>query len=268
MKELGPEARALIRTVGDADGPTADDRHRVQGALFGTLAGAAITGSTTAALGASSGAAMLSGVSAKGGAVTAQVAIWLVAGAGVGIAVAAPVALYTGRPQPAAVAQAAHVDPAEPPRAQEILPRPPRLLATTEGSRGGQHAGALLAEATGTVTRRAPPPAFTLQPREAPVAQGPSIGSEVELLKRAQRELAAGNASASLAVLDDHAQRFATGALRAERLAARVFALCELGQVEAARAAAREFLSVAADSPLVPRVAASCAGSGAARPRR
>jgi hypothetical protein len=45
-------------------------------------------------------------------------------------------------------------------------------------------------------------------------------------------------------------------------LAARVFALCELGRVEQARVTAGEFLNVAPDSPLVPRVLSSCAGGG------
>jgi RNA polymerase sigma-70 factor (ECF subfamily) len=87
------------------------------------------------------------------------------------------------------------------------------------------------------------------------------LSTEVRLLKGAQRELSAANASASLALLDEHARLYPNGALAAERLGARVFALCKLGKVEQAREAAREFFRVAGSSPLVPRVLASCAGT-------
>jgi outer membrane protein assembly factor BamD (BamD/ComL family) len=93
-------------------------------------------------------------------------------------------------------------------------------------------------------------------------AEPPSVSAEVALLQRAQRSLAAGDAAAALALLDRHQRRFPSGALVAERLAAQVFALCELGRVERARTLAQEFSRVAPNSPLVPRVAASCGGSG------
>jgi len=91
-------------------------------------------------------------------------------------------------------------------------------------------------------------------------APAAGIREELALLEQAQRELSQGNATASLTVLDEHARRFPNGAFSAERTAARVFALCALGQVERARAVGDEFLRSAPASPLVPRIRSSCAG--------
>jgi len=92
-----------------------------------------------------------------------------------------------------------------------------------------------------------------------PVPESPSVSAEVDLLKNAQRALSAGDATTALSLLDRHASQFPSGALVVERMAARVFALCELGRVDEARGVARAFLKAAPNSPLVPRVTASCA---------
>src|SRR5262245_13194780 len=266
MKELSTSARALIDTVGDADGPTLQDRARVRRSLFGAVAGATSVSAT--ALGAQAGASTAGAAAgAKLGVGTAlaalsgktlttmQIALWLLAGSAAGVGVAGPVAWYVDRNEPVAVNQAPPLAnaaslPLEPP---PPIAEPRRTAPPAERVELGDPTASSNAalRSSKTAPRTAPKAAA-----EAP----PDLAGEVALLQRAQRELSAGNASASLALLDDHGRRFPAGALTAERLASRVFALCELGQVEQARAAAREFFAVAAQSPLVPRVLSSCAG--------
>jgi hypothetical protein len=275
MTELSPNARGLIDTVGIADGPSAKDRERIRASLFGAIAaGTTVAASTQAALGAGAGTAAVvngqiaagSGLAALTGKGTIAVALWFIAGGAAGTAVAAPVALFTERSEPAVVAPApaAHAgDRAASPAAAIARPAPP---AADEAPRAEAAEPALV-----TDPPRAPRERIFLRSAEpeperelgsathSPAAH--SLATEVRLLKSAQRELSAANASSSLALLDEHARLYPDGALKAERLGARVFALCKLGRVEQAREAARDFLSVAGNSPLVPRVLSSCAGS-------
>ncbi len=290
MNQLSSGARALIDRVGVADGPSGRDRERVRKSLFGAIAASAtVAGSAGTALGAHAGSGLgtaaaaevagSGGLAALTGKGSAAIALWFVAGGAAGTAIATPVALYSeDRPEAAVVAPthgpAANAEPAVERRAasatnaktsepsQPAFAGVPRETAGNRGSATGEsQASSIEPPKNSRGVSRAPDPA-----REKP-AEAPQIASELALLKSAQRELASANASQSLALLDDHARRYPEGALKAERLGARVFALCQLGQVEQARAAAREFLSVAGSSPLVPRVLASCAGSGTTEPR-
>jgi hypothetical protein len=283
VKELSREARALIDTVGSADGPSADDRERIRGALFGAVAaGATVAGSSGSAF-AAHGAVPLAaavvktevaagaGLAALTGKGSTAVLLWFVAGGAAGTAIATPVAFYTRQPDPSVVAPAtrateqagvhreAHEHPA-PPATNEgsgaALSEAPGEGATSAGDKAGRHS--IEPSVLASKNPKAPPGQSEPQPQAAPV---PSLATEVQLLKQAQRELASENPAASLALLDDHARLHPEGALKAERLAARVFALCKLGRIEQARATAREFLSIAGSSPLVPRVLASCGGT-------
>jgi hypothetical protein len=58
--------------------------------------------------------------------------------------------------------------------------------------------------------------------------------------------------------LDQHAVAFPHGALSEERSAARIIALCKLGQVATARAEANAFIRRSPQSPLSERVRAAC----------
>ncbi|HLV21444.1 MAG TPA: hypothetical protein VKZ49_11195 [Polyangiaceae bacterium] len=269
MTELSKSAQALIERVGDSDGPGPHRREHVRRALYASLAaGGALTGSAGvagaqgAAVATASKSAALGGVLA-GKSVTAQVAVWFAAGSLIGVGVAAPVAMSTDAPR-GAPPEAAPMQAAAAPTAPVALraPAPPAAGAQAAAE---PHAPAA-APPNATAPLAASPPsaraAATPLPDVAPAAPVTGIAAEVALLKRAQQQLAAGDARASLAALDEHARTFPAGTLTAERLAARVFALCALGDAEAARTAAREFLSLAPASPLVPRVLASCAGAG------
>jgi hypothetical protein len=280
MSELSPDARDLIDTVGTADGPSAGDRKRIRAALFSAIAaGTTVAASTQVALGAHAGAGIAkaavhgeiaagTGLAALTGKGTMAVALWFIAGGAAGTAVATPVALYTERPEPAVVEPAPAARAGErtaPPAVAIARPTPvaanetPRAEAAQRVAEPARATRDSADESAAILKDRSQPQPRLAAPANSPSA--PSLATEVRLLKSAQRELSAANASASLALLDEHARLYPDGALKAERLAARVFALCKLGHVEQAREVAREFLRVAEGSPLVPRVLASCAGT-------
>jgi hypothetical protein len=105
-------------------------------------------------------------------------------------------------------------------------------------------------------------PQAELAPRRAAAARSatpPSIQSELELIRGAQKHLHRGEARAALALLAEHGQRFPSGVLAQERDASRVLALCQAGDVTSARAQAERFLQRSPQSPFAERVRASCA---------
>jgi hypothetical protein len=230
----------------------------VRRTLFAALAGAGTTvaGSAGATATAQAGAALGGSALTRGASkVSVTAALWLVGGGVAGFAIATPVAMYAASPAPvAASAQLTALQLSKPratPTVEEAMP--PASLPVSE-----------------PVTL--PPVDLTEPPRRDPAAvnapaggpakeERPSVSAEVDLLKNAQRALSAGDARTALALLDQHELKFPVGALVAERMAAQVFALCELGRVQEARSVAGAFLAAAPNSPLVPRVTASCAGA-------
>jgi outer membrane protein assembly factor BamD (BamD/ComL family) len=86
----------------------------------------------------------------------------------------------------------------------------------------------------------------------------PNLAAEARGLARAQAALTEGNAAQALTLLDQQKAQFPDGALDEERAAARVLALCRMGQVQAAGAAAAEFLRRSPRSVLAERVANAC----------
>ncbi len=92
-----------------------------------------------------------------------------------------------------------------------------------------------------------------------------SIAAEVALLRRAQTALKDGHGDASLRAIDALDATHPNGALREERSAARVLALCAAGRNDDARAEADRFLSQWPASAQAARVRASCAFSAPAK---
>lgn len=84
------------------------------------------------------------------------------------------------------------------------------------------------------------------------------LSEEMTLLKQAKLALSRGDATRSLTLLDQHAERFPRGALRQERDALRVVALCEEGELARGREAASRFLQEHAGAALAERVRAAC----------
>jgi hypothetical protein len=270
MNDLSGQARALIDVARTAEDPSAQDQARVRRALMMRVAG--VTAATT--LGSSTAA----GAAAAGGAVGAATAGLAGIGwvgktlivAALGVAVTGGALVVTGHTpwsshrlpeQPANERPLAGVELAAPngsgtddvqtpnravsdPVADEPMPKPLESAAPPP----------VLA-----ATRTISPEASSSAPR-APgsVERGPDIEAELRLLREAQTALGSGRAERALEILDLHQSTFATGALREERMAARVFALCDLGRVEQARVEAARFLLEAPGSPLAARVRAAC----------
>ncbi|AKU94095.1 hypothetical protein AKJ09_00759 [Labilithrix luteola] len=105
----------------------------------------------------------------------------------------------------------------------------------------------------------ASPPQARAASSEA-LAQG-SITEEARLLREANRTLKGGDAEGALAILALHAERYPHGVLEPERSAVRVFALCEAGRREEARAAANAFRANHGASPLGARVEGACSAA-------
>jgi hypothetical protein len=87
---------------------------------------------------------------------------------------------------------------------------------------------------------------------------GTTLDREIALLRDARRALRDGQPSSALALLEEHGRRFPNGALAEDRAAARVFALCALGDVPRARAEGVLFLAAHARSPYADAVGGSC----------
>ncbi len=111
-----------------------------------------------------------------------------------------------------------------------------------------------------------PAPHRTLPRAEANTSPAaPSLSGEIELLQRANAALNRGDGSTALSLLTEYDRRYKSGRLLAERSAARVLALCRVGNVGAAESAARQFLARWPRSPLAARIGASCAPNLRAR---
>lgn len=112
-------------------------------------------------------------------------------------------------------------------------------------------------------------------PRRAPPARGRSprsrddLGRDNALLADMLGAVDRGEASEALRLAQTHARHFPESPQADVRAALRIAALCHRGEVTRARAEARTFLEVHADSPVADRVRRTCdepstAGSGAA----
>jgi hypothetical protein len=106
---------------------------------------------------------------------------------------------------------------------------------------------------------RAPRPAGAAKGARAAPRAGGALRVEIALLERVQGALRRGDAAAALRELDAH--HTADRVLLAERQAARILALCLLGERVEARRAAQLFESQHPDSPQRAAIESSCANS-------
>ena len=93
----------------------------------------------------------------------------------------------------------------------------------------------------------------------APAASADTLAEELALLRTAQNALRDGAPDDALAALSKHATRFPRGVLREERMTLQVLALCDRGDVTAARAARADLEKVAPGSSHLQRLSSSCA---------
>jgi hypothetical protein len=106
-------------------------------------------------------------------------------------------------------------------------------------------------------------PAVAAFPSEASSASPvPALALSVEAraLAKVESALKEGLGAEALRLVEEQRQQFGRGALQPERAAARIVALCAVGRVTDARAAAADFLATSPRSPLAARIRASCAG--------
>ena len=125
------------------------------------------------------------------------------------------------------------------------------------------------------VSRAATKKTGASEPVAQAVAQAPpaaktnadTLREEIELVKSANALLRDGKPEQARALLDQHSEKFASGALREEREAARILALCALGKEREAQAAAARFLQESPRSMQAAHVRASCARKGSSGSR-
>jgi hypothetical protein len=272
MSELGPAGRALLDAARDGDEPTRHDELRVRaGVARRLLVGAAVAGTSASTV--ARAAAAIGGSAARVG-VAAKAVLPIALIATVGVEVARSVARTPPAPAPAPLA-----GPAPSPSSRlQLLPRvispgaaepaglAPTALPTPTAASLAPPIAASLAPPTAVPLLRptAAPAPSTAAPLGATLraprsALAPSdVEAEVSLLGDAQHALQARAAARALALLEEHARRYPSGALGEEREATRVAALCALGRAAEAGAAADRFLLAFPGSPLTARVRRVC----------
>lgn len=288
----------LIDAAQSAEQPSAEDRERVRKQLFariasGAAAGAVIatTSSTATATAAASTTATVTtalvakvlGAIALVGAVTASTTIAMrhrgtppttpVAPRTVALPVAQRAAAEPARraeptqstgavnsgtiATPIVAAPTMTAAPAVPVTPAPARPtRAARLMAVRETV---QSAPSQTEQAQPAQSTDAPTTTTNSAPREEPAPQrANTLTDEISLIAAARAALARGDAAAALAELDRYAQRFSRGMLRPESLAARVDALCALGDRARARGVADAFVAEFPSSSLAARVRSRC----------
>lgn len=94
---------------------------------------------------------------------------------------------------------------------------------------------------------------------KTPTRGGPNtLEAELQLLGKAQNALKTGQPNDALRALDEHARKFPSGVLAAERAGVRPIALCQAGRLDEGRAAARSYLRVVPNSVLSKRIRVAC----------
>ncbi len=242
---MSPETRAFLDSVRSAEAPSADDERRVLSAVHAALATGAVAG---AALGVSKGAKLfgvsVASVKAGGALLGLSVATWLAASALSQDRPAGPPAVTPV----ASTARAAAVSPATPPAiASDAEPTPVTPPATSSRN--------------GAVARAATLGSSLPRPTSSPPAPS-SLREEIALLSQVNGALARGDGAAALQRLDEP---LASGRrLPAERMAARIRALCLLGRTQEAEARAHDFVREHPTSVQRTAVERSCAGKAIA----
>jgi hypothetical protein len=95
-----------------------------------------------------------------------------------------------------------------------------------------------------------------MQPK---TSRSQQLGAEIELLARVNAAVNAGDGGRALELLAEYDRKFRPSILAEERAAASILALCAAGRTGEARAAAEQFRRRSPRSPLLGRIAGSCA---------
>ena len=220
MTDLPRKAQRLVELARNGDNPSAAQLLSLHGAVAARVAaeGALAASATTAAAKVASTGALVKG---------------LVAAAAIATGAAGFFALQSDD-QPVAVAPVVQRPPPQHAAPPEAFSAPPPVSAPPSVGASA-------------------PTARAIKP-----SSGPRLEQEAALLAEVQGALRSGQAALALAKLETYDRRFATGVLRAEADAARVFALCAAGRVDRARASAARFVKRYPSSPAAARVQGAC----------
>lgn len=145
---------------------------------------------------------------------------------------------------------------------------PPSVVASARPNKRGENAASALGskgEVEAPASAALPPELAPSPPGSAAASAAPiaasTVAEELRLVRAAQSQLSAGRAEGALATLAEHARLYPQGALREERAAARVLALCALGRSEQAKSEADAFVRAAPHSPYAGGLRRPCEGA-------
>jgi len=156
-----------------------------------------------------------------------------------------------------AVAKFTAPDPETQKQSAVAAPLPSQATAAFRGAQAGVRQPSLEAPEDVDSDRARLPAVGSFEPLSPPATADSSLTNELETLQRAQRDLRDGKGQE---VLDSLGRSPRAQVLTEEYAAARVFALCNAGNVVEGRRAAQEFLRRYPRSPSVPRVQRACSG--------
>jgi hypothetical protein len=290
MNDLGAEARSILDAGRDGDEPAPGDRARIRGAVLRAIAAGGASGAVTIAGEAAAGAKVAGGLTTGWKVFLCIAALGAVGGGAAGarhvLAAAPPNTSPSASPVAAPPAQTAAVvttnvgaastspapapspavgdaEPAaDPPARAAAAPRvnPTPIVVARAPQRDPVASPPI--EAPAAIERTAAIEATAAAPPTAPAPPAPAdadtLIDETRRLRDAHAAMKGGDPSRALSLLEE--QSAVGPKLREERAAARVLALCQLGRVDEAKAAAGRFLAESPRSPLADRVRASCAG--------
>lgn len=265
MSELTQRSRELIAAARAEERVREGQREEVRAALAALLPAAPPPPAPPSAP-APAGAAGAAAAPAAGTATLARVLI------GVAVASAAGVGGWRIAAGASARRPAAAPVAAVAPAAPRLEPPIPAADVREEIELPAQPLPAAAAPPARAATRPARPPKSAppaAVPSGAAPADGPAecaFADELGVLRDGQRALGEGRAEEALSALDDFRARCSSGALREEREAARILALCALGRLGEARREAERFRAEAPRSPLLGRIDSACAGRKEERP--
>jgi len=126
---------------------------------------------------------------------------------------------------------------ADPPIVAKAPPAAPTEPPAARTNRTEREPEPTAAPAAQPVVEPPPPSPTRSRARKAqpPTPPADTLAAELALVSKAKQQLRSGRAADALRVLDEHARRFASGQLGAERDELRVEALCQLGRDDEAR---------------------------------
>ena len=245
MNQLSPEARRLFQLARPCDEPNSQSLRRVESCLAARIArGVAIATVSTA--------------TTKAAATAASTLPLLKIATSVGLAASLTAVGWWGvrhssnsAEKSLSVASLSHpFAPASRPHSE--IAKPSEVTKDTQPA---------------TTPEPAAPMQRSIKPRALPAASSSALApapaddplhAEIRELRAAQQALRAGEGTRVLALLNQQDTTFSGGTLQEERAAARVLALCQLGQVDEARALAQRFERRWPKSSLLARLKNSC----------